>query len=209
MADTESQESQQELFTQFSSAEGKKPDRFPTLHRSPKPILVTTSVEQMILAGIILILSACFVFFMGVLRGKAIASGETPPVRIASPVPARETVPAQPPAPPAPAAPARGETPSPPASRPEPKEEVSGTSVAPGSALDVSKPYTIQLITYKKKDQAEQEMVSLKKKGYYSSIISSGDYYQVCVGQYANKEEALRDLKLFGAKYKDCFLRRR
>ena len=74
---------------------------------------------------------------------------------------------------------------------------------------DPAKPYSIQLVTYKKAEYAEKEMKALKRAGLFSVIIPSGDYYQVCVGQYASSEEAKRDLAFFAAKYKGCYLRRR
>lgn len=74
---------------------------------------------------------------------------------------------------------------------------------------DPSKPYTIQLVTYKRQDLAEQDVAYLRSKGYYATIIPSGDYFQVCAGQYASKEEAKLDIKRFQARYKDVFLRRR
>ena len=49
----------------------------------------------------------------------------------------------------------------------------------------------------------------LRAQGLYSFIIPSGEYFQVCAGQYASKEEAKKDVARFSAKYKDCFLRRR
>ena len=74
---------------------------------------------------------------------------------------------------------------------------------------DPARPYSIQLVTYKKKEYAEKEMKTLRRSGFFSTIIPSGDYYQVCVGQYASNNEARRDLAYFRVKYKDCYLRRR
>ena len=56
MNEPELQEPQKELFNEFSSQEAKKAERFPAFHRTPKPILFSTSVEQLVLAGILLIL---------------------------------------------------------------------------------------------------------------------------------------------------------
>jgi len=52
-------------------------------------------------------------------------------------------------------------------------------------------------------------MMALRRGGFFSWIIPSGEYYQVCVGQYLNKDDASKDLRAFSRKYKDCFLRRR
>ncbi len=204
MTEIKQEETQQELFNEFSG-ELKKTERFPSISRPQKPILFSTSVEQIILVSIILILAGCLIFFLGILRGKFLASkGQvTAPVRIA-PEPVRPTAVTS-------IAPKQ-------AAAPLLKVKPSAASVAlPAKAsvkpspatLDLNKHYTIQLVTYKKKDLAEKEVAGLRRNGFYSSIIASGDYYQVCVGQYATKEEAKKDLKVFGSKYKDCFLRRR
>lgn len=203
MADSKSQETQQELFNEFSK-EAKKAERFPTLSKTPKPILISTSVEQIILASILVLLAACFIFFLGLLRGKSLAgsasaSVATLPVRPSQPV-VRTVSPAEPMTRQAPPAPVLQPAPARPAvqsSQPSPTE------------ASAAKPYTIQLVTYKKRELAEKEVDGLRQSGYFATIIPSGEYYQVCVGQYGSMEEAKRDLKLFGAHYKDRFLRRR
>ncbi len=188
MAETKPQETQQELFAGLVG-EPKKPERFPSIQRSQKPILVTTSVEQIVLTGIVLILAGCFVFFLGVLRGKAIAvSGVAAEAPFPQAQQAARTASA--------AAPAR-------------TVPAAAAQAAVEAGWDAKKPYTIQLVTYKKKDLAEKEVAALRRSGYYSMIIPSGDYYQVCVGQYSGLEDAKKDLKLFGARYKGRFPRRR
>ena len=213
MTEIKQEETQQELFNQFSG-ELKKAERFPSISRPQKPILFSTSVEQIILVSILLILAGCFIFFLGIMRGKALASKDqiavsarpaplapqgdlkrVQPVRavVTTQVTVKEVV------------------------ATTPKVKLAAPAVLPAKALakpspatlDLNKPYTIQLVTYKKKDLAEREVAGLRRNGFYSAIIASGDYYQVCVGQYAAKEEARKDLKVFGSKYKDCFLRRR
>ena len=88
-----------------------------------------------------------------------------------------------------------------------------GTAASPAktdSQVPVAeKPYTIQVVTHRKKEFAEAEVSRIRKLGYISFIIPSGDYFQVCAGQYASKEEARKDLGVFSSKYKDCFLRHR
>jgi hypothetical protein len=194
MADSRPQETQQELFGDFST-ESKKGERFPTLAKSQKPILFSTSAEQVILAAILLILAGCFVFFLGVVRGRSLAS-PVPGVRQA-PVVQRPQV------------------------APQGVVRVTRVAVQPGAAkaaaapavrtpeANAAKPYTIQLVTYKKQDLAEKEVAGLRRSGFYAFVIPSGDYFQVCVGQYAGMEDAKKDLRAFGARYKDRFLRRR
>lgn len=185
MTEIKPEESQQELFQEFTG-ETRKKERFPSLQRPQKPLLISTSIEQIILASILLILAGCFVFFLGVIRGRALGEQARKPAVAAQEVKPRPAV-----------APAPSLVPAAPLLLPR------------TAALDLTKPYTIQLVTYKKRDLAEKEVTALRKSGYYSMIIPSGDYFQVCAGQYASKEEAKKDLKILGSRYKDCFLRRR
>ena len=185
MNDPKQKETQQELFEEFS-AEAKKPERFPQMARAQKPMLVSTNTEQLLMVGILSILLLCGVFFLGVMRGKALSRPILAPVsKEFEPPPAepvRKIV----------SKPAPGAPPAEPAQTPTP-----------------SKPYTIQLVTHRKKEFAENEMNTLRTQGVYSFIIPSGEYFQVCAGLYASKEEAKKDLARFAAKFKDCFLRRR
>ncbi len=208
MKDIHQEEKQPEFFNEFSRAE-KKPERFPSLNKAQKPILVSTNAEQLIFSGIIAILVLCGVFFLGVLRGKSLRA----PVFSAAPVSAAARAPrttahaAMPRVQPArPIAAGEGRTGGPPASA------LKETAPVPAKGREVSpavKPYTIQLVTYKKKDLAEAEVAGLRRKGFYSAIIPSGDYFQVSVGLYATKEDAKKYLRYFGSRYKGCFLRRR
>lgn len=199
------EETQHELFQEFSK-EQKKLDRFPTLQRTQKPILLTTSTEQIILIGIVLILLCCFVFFLGVLRGRVIIKEQpqpavrqvvsAPAVAIAGNTQTRTTAPAtiQLPI-------VISHTPSTSATVPT----AYGTFTKP----DPTKPYTIQLVTFKAGNLAQAEAAGWRKKGYAASVAPSGDYFLVCIGDYASKADAQKDLKFFSKKYKDCFLRRR
>ena len=189
-------ELQPELFTEFSR-EPKKPERLPQITRTQKPIFLSTTVEQIILISILLILAGCLIFFLGVLRGKALGvQKKTASERVAvqtepAPVPHRAAPPAA-------------------SVQPTPVPAVKAVEKPPLNA-DIARPYTIQLVTYKKKDLADKEVAGLQKAGFYSFLIPSGSYYQVCVGQYQNKDDAKKDIKILGSKYKykDSFLRRR
>ncbi len=193
MTEIQQEEKQQELFPSFEG-KSKKPERFPALAKSYKPILISTTIEQIILVCIVLILTACLMFFLGVLRGKLLSKSAyvrpilktvqpaavVPPRVAASPIPASIKPAAQ-------------------ALKPQRTDQIQNNN----------KPYTIQVSTYKKQDLAEKEAVALRRSGYYSAIIESGDYYIVCVGQYISKDAAKKDLKTLNIKYKGCFLRRR
>ena len=175
----QTQETQQELFRQFSE-KPKKPERLPSLSRGPKPILLNTTAEQVLFWTILLILGLCLVFFLGVLRGRS-TSVPTTKVPVAIPAP-----------------------------KPSMPAFAMASQNAPVPPLTVlsNKPYTIQLVTYKRQSLADEDVSKLKRQGHTAFIIPSGDYFQVCAGQYTNKEEAKKDLATFSIRYKDCFLRR-
>ncbi len=204
MSDTRNEETQQELFLEFSERPKAK-ERFPSIARPYKPILFTTSLEQIILAGIIIILLCCFMFFLGVLRGKSLLQKEMG-LTVAGPSKPRipQTVPAKAVPKSMPVVKAAVTQ-----SRPSLKAPAVSLTPKPLATPDITKPYTIQLVTYKKRDLAEKDVAMLRKNGLYAFIIPSGDYFQVCEGQYATKEEAKKDLKLLSGRYKDCYLRRR
>jgi hypothetical protein len=193
MTDEKKNETQQELFEQFSTVP-KKPERFPSITKTQKPILLSTTLEQLLMVSIVGILVLCGVFFLGVLRGKSL----TQPIL---------SVPA------APVRPASVTLPSPPpVARPIAPVAVPARPPATPGAPVVSaaeRPYTIQVVTHRKKEYAESEMAKIRKMGYVSIIIPSGEYFQVCAGQYATKDEAKKDLAFFSSRYKDCFLRHR
>jgi hypothetical protein len=191
MTDERLKETQQELFEEFSPAP-KKTERFPSIAKTQKPILFSTTLEQLLMLSIVCILGLCGVFFLGVLRGKALREPwMAGPAAASRPVAVRvpQTV----------------------------SQAVPGVSIAPAGkpapvappVLNAEKPYTIQLVTHRKKEFAEAEVAAVRKLGYMSFIIPSGEYFQVCAGQYATKEAAKRDLSLFLTRYKDCFLRHR
>jgi septal ring-binding cell division protein DamX len=189
MTEFKAEETQQELFQEFSGQMQPRRERFPSLAKSQKPILVSTSLEQIILAVIVVILTGCFVFFLGVIRGKGFTASpakETAAApRTAMAVPVQKTV----------------VTVQPPAVSPQ---------AAPMPAADIKKPYTIQVVTYKKREPAEQEAAMLRRKGFYAVVIPGQGYFPVCAGQYENKESAQKDLNFFRSRYKtNCFLRRR
>ena len=197
MAEIRAQETQQELFKEFSEKSSRH-ERLPSVAKTQKPILLSTNIEQIILAAILLILSFCLIFFLGVLRGKALTSvssaGVTPGVAPTLTAPISQVATDVAAVPQKTAAPANLYL-----------VTASGTQ----NPRNLNKPYTLQLVTYKKKDLAEKDVAELRRRGAVAMIITSGDYYQVCAGQYLNKEEAKKDLKLFSLRYKDCFLRRR
>jgi cell division septation protein DedD len=201
-------ETQQELFREFSK-EPKKVDRFPSIAKPQKPVLISTNVEQLILAGIVLILAACFVFFLGMLRGRSLddgnvrsaASARTAQPRTASSAQAVDPVRLQ--------SVKKALLKERALSTPVQQQTAASAAKPQTAAKAAAKPYTIELAVFKKRETAEKEVAALRRNGFFATMAMTGDYYEVCVGQYASIEEAKKDLKLFAARYKGRFLRRR
>ncbi len=204
MNDTLTKERQQELFEEFSPSSPKRVERIPSLAKGNKPILITTTTEQILLASIVCILILCSVFFIGVLRGKSLqTSVMQDPVSYQRPI-----------APVRPAAVTRVAVPA--SVSVAPSSGVVSRGTAPAVVASTSmeapystKPYTIQLVTHRGKQMAEAEVSNLRRSGLVSFIIPSGEYYQVCVGQFSSKDEAKKQLKSLSGRFKDSFVRRR
>lgn len=202
------QENQQELFSDFAPPQQQqRVERAPGISKAPKPILISTTLEQLLFAGLILILVFCLVFFLGVLRGRYIAGPQFSSARVAvqapAPVQAQPVVRRE-------AAPAPVRTV--PVSTPVRAAAVSVPTVAssaPSAASTAAKPYTIQVLTTKKKAYADTETSSLRARGVNGWMMRSGEYYVVCVGYFKNKEEAKKDLSSLKGKYSSAYLRRR
>lgn len=196
----QNQENQPDLFSQ-PLPEKQRSEPLRELRRSPQPILLHTTLEQIIFYAIVFVLYSCAVFFFGVLRGKSLegpGAGVYSAVRTAPPA-ARPAV-----------APQREQTPAvqraaPVASDPTPRAVTYATAMT----SDPSKPYTIQLLSHRKKDYADRDAGMLRQAGVQTFVSRKGNYYIVCAGQYASSDEAAADLRYFRQKFKDCFLRRK
>lgn len=73
--------------------------------------------------------------------------------------------------------------------------------------------FTLQLVTYRNERYAEREAESLAKQGYEVFILPSGSFYQVCIGKFEERRQALGMLQRFKAKdvrqeYHDAYVRR-
>ena len=69
------------------------------------------------------------------------------------------------------------------------------------------KPYTIQLVAYRKAESAERESKKLKEGGFDPFIIKEGSMIQVCAGRYSDARSAGADLKELKKTYRDCYTR--
>jgi len=69
--------------------------------------------------------------------------------------------------------------------------------------------YTVQVATFNSKKLAQQETKRLKVKKFATAINETDGFYQVWVGKFTNKREALKAQKVLKKSYKDCFIRKR
>ncbi|MBL7158357.1 MAG: SPOR domain-containing protein [Candidatus Omnitrophica bacterium] len=72
-----------------------------------------------------------------------------------------------------------------------------------------SYPYLVQLISYKEKRKAEEELRGLSQKGHKALIIPSGEWFQVCAGGYESFKDAEIAKKEFEKTYIGCFVRKK
>lgn len=68
--------------------------------------------------------------------------------------------------------------------------------------------YTIQIASYKSRQQAQIESSNLKKKALQPLLFSKNNYIIVCVGNFPDKEKATVLLTELRKQYKGCYLRR-
>lgn len=68
--------------------------------------------------------------------------------------------------------------------------------------------FTIQVASFQAKESAQKEATRLKQKGYETFIMSKGKHSIVCVGKFAQKEEAKAFMPKLKTRYSDCLVRR-
>ncbi|NQT75745.1 MAG: SPOR domain-containing protein [Candidatus Omnitrophica bacterium] len=66
--------------------------------------------------------------------------------------------------------------------------------------------YIIQLAAFKGLGSAKEEQVKLEKAGYAAGVRKSGDYYQVYISGFNEKQDAQRLLGRLKEKYGDCYI---
>jgi hypothetical protein len=181
-------EHQKELFEEFKK-EKRKIDKIADKIKHRKKLYLHVPVENMVFVAIVVIMCAVVAFALGVERGKRYAGIRTAPE--SEPLGAKALM--------------------------QPIElesiEVSTlTKKRPAvTERDVTEgiAYTIQLISYRKKEYAENEREKLLKKGIDAFIVSSGNWHQVCAGVYDNIQDAKEAQSELSENYKGCFIRRR
>ncbi len=127
-------------------------------------VLITFTLERVILISIVIIISMVIVYALGVEKGKSvgrvsiISSAKVQPERLSQSQPVKvQVLPAKPIVP------------------------------VPESIRDVGTPYTIVAVTFTRKDTAAQEVSRLKKEGFDATIVQSDSYFLVCIGAYPDK----------------------
>ena len=68
--------------------------------------------------------------------------------------------------------------------------------------------YTIQVASFKSKENAYQELEKLNKVGVETFVVPKGGYSIVCVGRFLEKDAALKIINKLKNRYKDCLIRR-
>ncbi len=151
---------------------------------------VTWSIEQGLFVLSIAILSVCGAYSIGLERGRAPESQHLPQ-------PMEEAV-------------TTGPTMS---ERVATQLQQSPTAVpntkTTQSQSEDEKRYTVQVVTYRKSGLAEGEMKFLSGRGFEPFVIPSGEYYQICVGQFGDRHQAVLALTTLQQRYRDAFIRRR
>jgi hypothetical protein len=185
MSDHGVKESQSEFFEEFNK--GQQHSVSPGLPNRHSTAFHLT-LEQTVLAITILLLGVIVVFCMGVWRGRVLERQvlSSPTIMKAMKAPKHE-IPRV------------------------PKSVVQPPKVVPKPILPIAKntekPYTIQVITYRSKDRAKKELSDLLAKGFATSLSVRGEYFEVCVGQYASRLDANRDINALKMRYKDCYVK--
>lgn len=73
----------------------------------------------------------------------------------------------------------------------------------------LSKPYTIQVATYRSKESAQQEGMKIKSKGLPVVIIGINGVYQILVGEYSTEKDAQQALNSLKKTYSGSYIRKR
>jgi len=196
------EEFQSELFEEFDKQSKKKHVRKGQPIAKGYSILLHVSHEQLVFFVIALILSSVLIFSLGVERGKRLPLPEEEIAIIPREIniEVEELTPES----------VNEELVEAPQPQVEPKlEELIKTAEPVKVVKEISRPYTVQVATYWSKPNASKEMEGLRRLGMQPFIIATNGKYEVCVGEYINKDEAKISIKKLKKKYKDCFLRKR
>ena len=157
---------------------------------------LTLSFESLVILAILGIMVALFAYSLGVERGKHLAA-----FALDERVSAAWNL-----APRKPMLPTVRTASSPVAAKPAPMVKTAAKQVAV-TAVPAGR-FTLQTASYRNEAYAKQEALDLKAKGFKTFLIKKGDFWLVCLGQFATAEAATATLKKVPPKYRDSSVRR-
>jgi len=173
-----SREYQKELFKEFKE-EGDKFKKITDKIKKTRPGLhANMPLENIVIGAIIIIMAVIISFALGVERGRRMVVKEAEAPKITQK-----------------------------SDKAEIKLEPIEATAAPATKNAAELPYTIQLVSFKQKEPAEQEKRKLLKRNIEAFIAPSGNWYQVCAGNYETVKDAEKALKDFKKDYKGSFVR--
>lgn len=166
-------------------------------------LTVSLGLEKILFISIALVMVAVIIYALGVERGKAISRKSD---IYAQPVaPAKLLLPVRP---------TEIQIPHPLTAA---KPPVSVRSAADEAVADIAATnlgggtisYAIVTATFRSKEAAARLGTQLRKEGFDTHTVESGQYFQVCVGSFRDKNgaEAQKQLRRIRQKYKDAYIR--
>ena len=173
---------------------------------------VTLRIDHLMIGSISALVLYVLVFSFGVERGKRYATDEIRSEKLRQEQIAQEL-----PAPSLSVSMPKDTTSSKSTSLPVPSQagapatkEVPTPATKIDSALPLSGEYTIQIVTYKSKRQAEERVERLKNMGVRGFIVPQGKFFQVCADAFVDMKAArqkLTELKAEGDIPTDAYIR--
>jgi cell division septation protein DedD len=191
-----------------SSANAEDPSR-------PRYLLanLTLSIENLVVLSILGIMVAVFAYSLGVERGKHLMAAQARPVSLVPAASDLQTVAVQQTVAPVVTTVAR-QTPAavnqsnavPAAVRPSAVTTTAVIAQKPAVPASAFK-YTIQVASYADEKFAHKAAGELNKNGFETLVMQKGKYAILCVGKFAQKNEAMSVISKLKSKYKDCLVR--
>ncbi len=90
----------------------------------------------------------------------------------------------------------------------QPTAVVSQQAAQAAPAPRITGKYTVQLASYKSKEQALKEAQALQKRGLAPAVIYLRPYYVLCSGSFQESRTAELWRLKFKKQYRDCYVRR-
>jgi len=166
---------------------------------------LTLSPENIIVLCVVSLMVSVFVYSLGIEKGKNIVKSpdfEALPVdsKLAVEVPADSVKDVQ-----------KSEITAQKTQPLEANEAAQKAAPTPVRETFIEAHYTIQVASFKLKDNAEKEAKILKEKGYNAHdvfVIPKGSYSIVCIGKFIEKKDAREIAEKLEYRYRDYLVRR-